>query len=151
MYFVSDPITVFFLFFRAQNPNASNGTDLGEARSNGIQNGDCQGTSHEGDSSRSETNESRVVENGNKADGNYLERFYRINFFRILVAFIEMFSLDPVLDGEILPKYKRDLVSKLRMLKAELHALQPQSGHCRLEVSIRSLIKYDSVSVSKLV
>ncbi|XP_025829571.1 E3 ubiquitin-protein ligase SMURF2 [Agrilus planipennis] len=38
-------------------------------------------------------------------------------------------------DSEHLPKYRRDLVSKLRALRAELTALQPQSGHCRLEVS----------------
>jgi E3 ubiquitin ligase SMURF1/2 len=34
-----------------------------------------------------------------------------------------------------LPKYRRDLVGKLRALRSELQALQPQSGHCRLEVS----------------
>lgn len=38
-------------------------------------------------------------------------------------------------DSEGLPKYKRDLVAKQRILRAELQALQPQSGHCRLEVS----------------
>lgn len=38
-------------------------------------------------------------------------------------------------ESELLPKYRRDLVSKLRVLRAELTALQPQSGHCRLEVS----------------
>lgn len=38
-------------------------------------------------------------------------------------------------DSELLPKYRRDLVGKLRALRAELNALQPQSGHCRLEVS----------------
>lgn len=38
-------------------------------------------------------------------------------------------------DNEGLPKYKRDLVAKQRILRAELQALQPQSGHCRLEVS----------------
>lgn len=38
-------------------------------------------------------------------------------------------------DSELLPKYRRDLVGKLRALRAELTALQPQSGHCRLEVS----------------
>lgn len=37
--------------------------------------------------------------------------------------------------GDSLPKYRRDLVAKQRVLRAELHALQPQSGHCRLEVS----------------
>ncbi|XP_063234508.1 E3 ubiquitin-protein ligase SMURF1 isoform X2 [Bacillus rossius redtenbacheri] len=38
-------------------------------------------------------------------------------------------------DSESLPKYRRDLVAKQRVLRAELQALQPQSGHCRLEVS----------------
>lgn len=38
-------------------------------------------------------------------------------------------------DSELLPKYRRDLVGKLRALRAELTAMQPQSGHCRLEVS----------------
>ena len=38
-------------------------------------------------------------------------------------------------DSESLPKYKRDLVAKQKVLRAELQALQPQSGHCRLEVS----------------
>lgn len=41
-----------------------------------------------------------------------------------------------LLDGaEFLPKYRRDLVTKMRGLRTELQALQPQSGHCRLEVS----------------
>ncbi|KAG7210586.1 hypothetical protein KM043_012104 [Ampulex compressa] len=40
-----------------------------------------------------------------------------------------------LMDSELLPKYKRDLVAKLKCLRAELNALQPQSGHCRLEVS----------------
>lgn len=34
-----------------------------------------------------------------------------------------------------LPKYKRDLVQKLSALRQELQTVQPQSGHCRLEVS----------------
>lgn len=38
-------------------------------------------------------------------------------------------------EGEALPKYRRDLVAKQKVLRAELTALQPQSGHCRLEVS----------------
>lgn len=38
-------------------------------------------------------------------------------------------------ENEHLPKYRRDLVAKLKVLRAELTALQPQSGHCRLEVS----------------
>lgn len=41
-----------------------------------------------------------------------------------------------LLEGaELLPKYRRDLVGKLKALRAELQAFQPQSGHCRLEVS----------------
>lgn len=37
--------------------------------------------------------------------------------------------------SELLPKYRRDLDVKLRNLRSELQTLQPQSGHCRLEVS----------------
>lgn len=36
---------------------------------------------------------------------------------------------------EPLPKYRRDLDVKIRVLRTELQALQPQSGHCRFEVS----------------
>ena len=36
---------------------------------------------------------------------------------------------------ENLPKSKRDLVAKMKVLKTELSSLQPSSGHCRLEVS----------------
>lgn len=38
-------------------------------------------------------------------------------------------------DSECLPKYKRDLVAKQKILRTELSALQPQTGHMRLEVS----------------
>ena len=34
-----------------------------------------------------------------------------------------------------LPKYKRDLVQKMKVLRQELQSMQPQAGHCRLEVS----------------
>lgn len=37
--------------------------------------------------------------------------------------------------SELLPKYRRDLDVKIRGLRTDLQALQPQSGHCRLEVS----------------
>lgn len=41
-----------------------------------------------------------------------------------------------LLEGaELLPKYRRDLVGKMRALRNELQALQPQSGHCRLEIT----------------
>lgn len=40
-------------------------------------------------------------------------------------------------EGECLtvPKYKRDLVQKLKILRQELSQHQPQAGHCRIEVS----------------
>jgi len=34
-----------------------------------------------------------------------------------------------------LPKSKRDLVAKMKVLKTELSSLQPASGHCRLEIT----------------
>ncbi|XP_055917244.1 E3 ubiquitin-protein ligase SMURF2 [Eupeodes corollae] len=41
-----------------------------------------------------------------------------------------------LLEGaDLLPKYRRDLVGKMRALRNELQALQPQSGHCRLEIT----------------
>lgn len=39
-------------------------------------------------------------------------------------------------DADALPKYKRDLAAKARVLRAELQALQPQTGHCRIEVRV---------------
>lgn len=43
-----------------------------------------------------------------------------------------------------LPKYKRDLVQKMKVLRQELQAMQPQAGHCRLEVSREEIfeVKY---------
>lgn len=38
-------------------------------------------------------------------------------------------------DSECLPKYKRDLVAKQKILRTELASLQPQTGHMRLEVA----------------
>lgn len=32
------------------------------------------------------------------------------------------------------PKYKRDLVHKLKVLRQELSQQQPQAGHCRIEL-----------------
>lgn len=56
-------------------------------------------------------------------------------------------------DSELLPKYRRDLVGKLRALRAELTALQPQSGHCRLEVSRTEVFEesYRSVNCQRTV
>ena len=38
-------------------------------------------------------------------------------------------------DQHNLPKSKRDLVAKMKVLRTELSGLQPASGHCRLEVT----------------
>ncbi|XP_053684395.1 E3 ubiquitin-protein ligase SMURF2 [Sabethes cyaneus] len=47
-----------------------------------------------------------------------------------------------LLDGaELLPKYRRDLLGKIRALRNELQTLQPQSGHCRLEVSRQEIFE----------
>lgn len=69
--------------------------------------------------------------------------FYKSNIFNIFILVentaqnAQTVSELPkeLMDNELLPKYKRDLVAKLKCLRAELNALQPQSGHCRLEVS----------------
>lgn len=53
-----------------------------------------------------------------------------------------------LMDNELLPKYKRDLVAKLKCLRAELNALQPQSGHCRLEVSRNEIFEVRNCSMS---
>lgn len=44
-------------------------------------------------------------------------------------------SLPDEKQEEALPRYKRDLVAKIKILRTELQTMQPQSGHCRLEVS----------------
>ena len=40
-----------------------------------------------------------------------------------------------------LPKYKRDLIVKLQSLRGDLNHLQPQSGHCRMEVCRESIFE----------
>ncbi|GAB6031183.1 E3 ubiquitin-protein ligase smurf2, variant 3 [Chamberlinius hualienensis] len=54
-------------------------------------------------------------------------------------------------DGDSpLPKYKRDLVQKMKTLRAELQSLQPQSGHCRLEVSREEIFEESYRLVMKM-
>ncbi|KAK7790387.1 hypothetical protein R5R35_006760 [Gryllus longicercus] len=55
-----------------------------------------------------------------------------------------------LLESESLPKYKRDLVAKQMVLRAELQALQPQSGHCRLEVSRNEIFEESYRLVMKM-
>ncbi|CAB3385797.1 Hypothetical predicted protein [Cloeon dipterum] len=58
---------------------------------------------------------------------------------------------DLLLDtSESLPKYRRDLVAKLKCLRAELHALQPQTGHCRLEISRKDFFEESYRLVMKM-
>ncbi|XP_012941306.1 E3 ubiquitin-protein ligase SMURF2 [Aplysia californica] len=49
-----------------------------------------------------------------------------------------------------LPKYKRDLVQKMKVLKQEISALQPQAGHCRLEVSREEVFEDSYRQVMKM-
>ncbi|CAL4079289.1 unnamed protein product [Meganyctiphanes norvegica] len=62
-------------------------------------------------------------------------------------------SKDQVLidmDGECLPKYKRDLVAKLKVLRAELQCLQPQSGHCRMDIPRNEIFEESYRQVMKM-
>ena len=45
-----------------------------------------------------------------------------------------------------LPKYKRDLVHKMKVLRQELQAMQPQAGHCRIEVSREEIFEVSCIS-----
>lgn len=49
-----------------------------------------------------------------------------------------------------LPKYKRDLVQKLKELRRQLNDLQPQAGHCRLEVSREEIFEDSYRQVMKM-
>ncbi|KAK2174098.1 hypothetical protein NP493_829g01003 [Ridgeia piscesae] len=49
-----------------------------------------------------------------------------------------------------LPKYKRDLVQKLKILRQELQAMQPQSGHCRIEVSREEIFEESYRQIMKM-
>ncbi|CAH1273695.1 SMURF2 [Branchiostoma lanceolatum] len=48
------------------------------------------------------------------------------------------------------PKYKRDLHQKLKNLRAELSQLQPQAGHCRIEVSREEIFEESYRQVMKM-
>lgn len=48
------------------------------------------------------------------------------------------------------PKYKRDLVQKMKILRQELQNLQPQGGHCRMEVSRDEIFEDSYRQVMKL-
>ncbi|XP_013415244.1 E3 ubiquitin-protein ligase SMURF2-like isoform X1 [Lingula anatina] len=48
------------------------------------------------------------------------------------------------------PKYKRDLVHKLKILRQELQQTQPQTGHCRVEVSREEIFEESYRQVMKM-
>ena len=48
---------------------------------------------------------------------------------------------------QTLPKYKRDLVQKMKVLRMELQTLQPQSGHCRFEVCRKDIFEVSFLSL----
>ncbi|KAG1714616.1 E3 ubiquitin-protein ligase SMURF2 [Nymphon striatum] len=48
------------------------------------------------------------------------------------------------------PKYKRDLVQKMKHLRTELQTLQPPSGHCRLEVSREEIFEESYRMIMKM-
>jgi E3 ubiquitin ligase SMURF1/2 len=49
-----------------------------------------------------------------------------------------------------LPKYKRDLVQKMKRLRTELQAYQPQSGHCKIEVSREDIFEESYRQIMKM-
>ncbi|ESO94746.1 hypothetical protein LOTGIDRAFT_117914, partial [Lottia gigantea] len=51
---------------------------------------------------------------------------------------------------EPLPKYKRDLVQKIKLLRGELLSLAPPAGHCRLEVSREEVFEDSYRQVMKM-
>ncbi|XP_060071708.1 E3 ubiquitin-protein ligase SMURF2-like [Ylistrum balloti] len=48
------------------------------------------------------------------------------------------------------PKYKRDLVQKMKILRQEFSSLQTQTGHCRMEVSREEIFEDSYRQVMKL-
>lgn len=61
-------------------------------------------------------------------------------------------TLTPLSDTLDTPvtKHRRDLVQKLAALRQEIHALQPQSGHCRLEVSREDIFEESYRAIMKM-
>ncbi|XP_071509511.1 E3 ubiquitin-protein ligase SMURF2-like [Diadema setosum] len=54
------------------------------------------------------------------------------------------------MDSSPVPKYKRDLVQKIKLLHAELATVQPQTGHCRIEVSRENIFEESYRQIMKL-
>ncbi|KAM9001764.1 E3 ubiquitin-protein ligase SMURF2 isoform 3-T3 [Sarcophilus harrisii] len=53
-------------------------------------------------------------------------------------------------EGLTVPRYKRDLVQKLKILRQELSQQQPQAGHCRIEVSREEIFEESYRQVMKM-
>ncbi|XP_076366217.1 E3 ubiquitin-protein ligase SMURF2-like isoform X2 [Tachypleus tridentatus] len=60
--------------------------------------------------------------------------------------------LDAILDNveSPLPKYRRDIIHKVTALRQEIQTLQPQSGHCRLEVSREDIFEESYRAIMKM-
>ncbi|ELT97416.1 hypothetical protein CAPTEDRAFT_153266 [Capitella teleta] len=72
---------------------------------------------------------------------------------RLPLHTVEVVSSSQAVDKENdspLPKYKRDLVQKLKVLRQELQAMQPQAGHCRMEVSREEIFEESYRQIMKM-
>lgn len=53
-------------------------------------------------------------------------------------------------ENDVPVQHKRDLVHKMKILRQEFHPLQPQTGHCRLEVSREEIFEDSYRQVMKM-
>uniref|UniRef100_A0A3B5BHY3 HECT-type E3 ubiquitin transferase n=1 Tax=Stegastes partitus TaxID=144197 RepID=A0A3B5BHY3_9TELE len=71
---------------------------------------------------------------------------------RLSANLTELLKDGQSLEAECLtvPKYKRDLVQKLKILRQELSQQQPQAGHCRIEVCREEIFEESYRQVMKM-
>ncbi|XP_018424772.1 PREDICTED: E3 ubiquitin-protein ligase SMURF2 [Nanorana parkeri] len=63
---------------------------------------------------------------------------------------VSLCQLADDVDCLTVPRYKRDLVQKLKILRQELSQQQPQAGHCRIEVSREEIFEESYRQVMKM-
>uniref|UniRef100_A0A7N9B1U1 HECT-type E3 ubiquitin transferase n=1 Tax=Mastacembelus armatus TaxID=205130 RepID=A0A7N9B1U1_9TELE len=63
---------------------------------------------------------------------------------------LKVFLLPEEAECLTVPKYKRDLVQKLKILRQELSQQQPQAGHCRIEVCREEIFEESYRQVMKM-
>ncbi|KAG8539289.1 hypothetical protein GDO81_021117, partial [Engystomops pustulosus] len=63
---------------------------------------------------------------------------------------VPLCQLPDDVDCLTVPRYKRDLVQKLKILRQELSQQQPQAGHCRIEVSREEIFEESYRQVMKM-